>query len=83
MAFHDARVPFQRDYRRFRLMPVQATLHLDVPGATADTAVRLVAFFETDAQSWINLQAYYDAERARTLPADTLARIKPYRELQT
>lgn len=51
-------------------------------GITADTAVRLAAFFETDAQSWINLQAYYDAERAKTLLADVLTKIKPYREAE-
>jgi len=27
---------------------------------TADTAVRLGYFFDTDPQSWINLQSYYD-----------------------
>lgn len=29
---------------------------------TPDTAVRLAAFFGTDAQSWLNLQSHYDAE---------------------
>ncbi|PSJ79224.1 HigA family addiction module antitoxin [Neisseria iguanae] len=32
----------------------------------ADTAVRLAPFFNTDAQSWLNMQSYYDAEQART-----------------
>ena len=32
---------------------------------TADTAVRLAAFFGTDAQSWMNLQAHYDTELAK------------------
>jgi addiction module HigA family antidote len=32
---------------------------------TADTAVRLGAYFGTDAQSWMNLQAHYDTEMAR------------------
>jgi addiction module HigA family antidote len=32
---------------------------------TADTAVRLGAFFGTDPQSWMNLQAHYDAEIAK------------------
>ena len=31
---------------------------------TADTAVRLAAFFGTDAQSWMNLQTHYDTELA-------------------
>jgi addiction module HigA family antidote len=34
-------------------------------GITADTAVRFAAFFRTDAQSWMNLQAHYDTEMAR------------------
>ncbi len=32
---------------------------------TADTAVRFAAFFNTDAQSWMNLQTHYDPEMAR------------------
>ncbi|HRL34733.1 MAG TPA: HigA family addiction module antitoxin, partial [Neisseria sp.] len=32
---------------------------------TADTALRLAAFFNTDAQSWLNLQSHYDAENTR------------------
>jgi plasmid maintenance system antidote protein VapI len=32
---------------------------------TADTALRLAAFFGTDAQSWTNLQSHYDTETAR------------------
>jgi antitoxin HigA-1 len=32
---------------------------------TADTALRLAAYFGTDAQSWINLQTHYDLEIAR------------------
>ena len=32
---------------------------------TADTALRFARFFGTDAQSWVNLQAYYDLEIAR------------------
>lgn len=38
---------------------------------TPDTAVRLAAFFGTDAQSWLNLQSHYDAETAKqTLQAE-------------
>ena len=29
-------------------------------GITADTAVRLGHFFDTDPQTWINLQSHYD-----------------------
>jgi addiction module HigA family antidote len=32
---------------------------------TADTAVRLGAFFGVDPQSWMNLQTHYDTEVAR------------------
>ncbi len=44
-------------------------------GITADTALRLAAFFGTDAQSWLNLQGHYDTEKARAAMADVLARI--------
>jgi len=47
---------------------------------TADTALRLGAFFGTDAQSWLNLQAHYDMEIARESLADVLESISPYRE---
>jgi addiction module HigA family antidote len=46
-------------------------------GITADTAVRLAVFFGTDAQSWINLQTYYDTEQAKETLATVLARITP------
>ena len=45
---------------------------------TADTALRLAAFFGTDAQSWINLQTHYDLETAREGLAATLAGIRPH-----
>ncbi|MFT3720393.1 HigA family addiction module antitoxin [Pseudorhodoferax sp.] len=45
-------------------------------GISADTALRLAAFFGTDAQSWINLQAQYDVEIARDALAGVLAKIK-------
>jgi len=32
---------------------------------TADTAVRLGAFFGTDPQSWMSLQTHYDTEMAK------------------
>ena len=47
-------------------------------GITADTALRLAAFFGTDAQSWLNLQGHYDTEKARAAMADVLARIAKY-----
>src|SRR5260364_110725 len=42
---------------------------------TADTALRLAAFFGTDAQSWLNLQTHYDIEMERDILADMLAQI--------
>jgi addiction module HigA family antidote len=47
---------------------------------TADTALRLGAFFGTEAQSWVNLQAHYDMEITRESLADVLETISPYRE---
>ena len=48
---------------------------------TADTALRLAAFFGTDAQSWINLQSHYDTEMARDSMEETLSRIRRWDEL--
>lgn len=44
-------------------------------GVTVDTALRLAAFFGTDAQSWVNLQTHYDTKLAREAMADTISRI--------
>jgi addiction module HigA family antidote len=44
-------------------------------GISVDTALRLAACFGTDAQSWINLQTYYDTELARESMTDIIARI--------
>ena len=44
---------------------------------TADTAVRLAAFFGTDAQSWMNLQAHHDTELAKErIGSEFLAKIR-------
>lgn len=43
---------------------------------SVDTALRLGAFFNVDAQSWLNLQNQYDAEVARANMADVLRQIK-------
>lgn len=45
---------------------------------TADTALRLAAFFGTDAQSWINLQTHYDLETTREGLAKVLAEIRTH-----
>lgn len=47
-------------------------------GISIDTALRLAAFFGTDAQSWINLQTHYDTELTRTAMQETLGRIRQF-----
>ncbi len=42
---------------------------------SADTALRLSAFFGTDAQSWINLQTDYDLAKAKSSIVGLLAKI--------
>jgi addiction module HigA family antidote len=51
-------------------------------GITVDTALRLGAFFGTDAESWINLQTHYDTERARESMADVIGRIRRFEPAQ-
>ncbi len=41
---------------------------------TADTALRLALFFNTDAQSWMNLQTHYDLAVAKERLAERLAK---------
>lgn len=41
---------------------------------TADTAVRLGAYFGVDPQSWMNLQTHYDTELARDRIGDEVLR---------
>lgn len=48
-------------------------------GITVDTALRLAAFFDTDAQSWLNLQNHYDTELARQAMRATLRNIERHR----
>lgn len=44
---------------------------------TADTAVRLGAFFGVDPQSWMNLQTHYDTEMAKDrIGAEKIAQIR-------
>lgn len=45
---------------------------------TADTALRLVRFFGTDAQSWIILETHYDLELAQEKLSDrTMKEVQP------
>jgi len=56
----------------------QSRIHEIVKGLrriSAETAVRISAFFRTDAQSLINLQIDYDIIQAKETMADVLARI--------
>jgi addiction module HigA family antidote len=49
-------------------------------GITADTAVRLGAYFGNSAEFWINLQSRYDLKAARASLGPTLAEtIRPLR----
>ncbi|WP_257811575.1 HigA family addiction module antitoxin [Burkholderia glumae] len=41
---------------------------------TADTAVRLGAYFNVDPQSWLNLQSHYDAQLAKDRIGDDALR---------
>jgi len=48
---------------------------------TADTALRLARFFNTDAQSWMNLQAQHDLESAEIGLAERIEReVKPLKK---
>lgn len=52
-------------------------------GITVDTALRLGAFFGTDAQSWLNLQDHYDTEIAREAMSEVLERIARHESTAT
>lgn len=45
---------------------------------TADTALRLSAFFGTSAEFWMGLQTDHDVAMARATLADTLGRIQRF-----
>ena len=46
-------------------------------GITAETALRLAKYFNTDAQSWMNLQAQYELAVAERKACDALDAILP------
>lgn len=48
-------------------------------GITADTALRLARYFDTDARSWMNLQSRYELERAERNFAEAVSAIRPRR----
>ena len=45
-------------------------------GITADTALRLAQYFNTDAQSWMNLLHYYELEVAEQVIGEEVANIQ-------
>ena len=46
-------------------------------GITAETALRLARYFNTDARSWMNLQDRYELEIAERDKSDALRAIRP------
>lgn len=46
-------------------------------GITAGTALRLARYFNTDAQSWMNLQSQYELTLAARAADEALAAIRP------
>lgn len=48
-------------------------------GITADTALRLAAFFGNSAEFWTNLQSHYDLQVAGKEIGKQLAKIEPYK----
>ena len=47
-------------------------------GITAETALRLARYFNTDARSWMNLQDRYELEIAARVKAEALRGIRPH-----
>ena len=47
-------------------------------GITAETALRLARYFNTDARSWMNLQDRYELEIAAHDKAEALRAIRPH-----
>ena len=46
-------------------------------GISAETALRLARYFNTDAQSWMNLQVKYELALAERTAASALRAIRP------
>ncbi len=51
-------------------------------GISADTALRLARFFDMTPDYWLNLQTHYDLVMAETNPENTLAAVRPFREIR-
>lgn len=52
-------------------------------GITADTAIRLAQFFQTDAVSWLNLQLRYELMKAQDSKERTYAKIPNFEAWQS
>ena len=53
----------------------------EIRGVSGDTALRLAQYFETDAQSWMNLQAKYDLRKAEIAAGKKISvSVRPYRQ---
>ena len=50
---------------------------------TADTAIRLAAFFGSAPEFWLNLQKQYELDVARKEMGDTTKKIVPYKHQRT
>jgi len=48
-------------------------------GITADTALRLSAFWGTSARYWINLQSLYELDVAQAENPDIISDVRPFR----
>lgn len=46
-------------------------------GITADTALRLAKYFGTSAEFWVNLQSYYELDRAEGVAGERITAITP------
>ena len=71
-------------YRLAKSLGVAQTRIADIlnerRGITADTALRLAAFFGNSPQFWLNLQAHFDLEHAKGQLGAALGRIPKFPE---
>ena len=85
-AIHPGEVLRDQFMKPLRLSINKLARDLDVPpnrvhgiihgkrSVTADTALRLAAYFDVSAESWLGLQLDYDLRVARRLRGDDIAR---------
>ena len=87
---HPGEILREEFLKPLKLKPAQLAkeLHVSAPtvndivrekrAVSAKMAVLLAKFFDTTEQFWLNLQAAYDASKAKTRLSRTLKRIKPH-----